>query len=448
MLETYSKTTLFASAAMLTRELAQSPSTAISRPPLFRPESLREQQVAWLGRHTLVLGLPASLSSFASFIMTAAAAALLTFGSYARRVEVHGVVLPTSGLIQVSSPSSGWVEAIKVQDGETVTNGTPLYVVNTDTTTSNGSTQQQILQALDAQRAVLLSQIAHKEEMRLQQNAELQHKIENLQAQIRQMGIQIAMKEGFVREVTKNYADFSRFQAGGISNLATVLAQQQQWMHAKEELEELKSRELRLQADLIEIQFQQSTLDLQIDNEIGGMRSKISDLDQQVANSEPRRSIEIHAPGDGIITAIASHPGQMTTSGMRMLTIVPSQEKMQAELLAPSTSIGFIHRGQRVLLRYTAFPYQKFGQYWGTVTEVSHAALQPDELKSLVPNLPSSDRSMTFYRIIVTPDRQDVIAYGRPEPLKASMQAEAHILLERRPIYQWILEPLYGLHGT
>ncbi len=433
---------------MLTRELTQSRSTTISRPPLFRPESLRDQQMAWLGRHTLALGLPVTLSSFASFIVAAAAVALLTFGTYARRVELYGIVLPTSGLIQVSSPSSGWIEAIKVQDGEAVTNGTPLYMVNTDTTTSNGSTQQQILQALDAQRTMLFSQIARKEKIQLQQNAELQSKSENLQAQIRQTGIQIAMKEGFVREVTKNYADFNRFQASGISNLMATLAQQQNWMRAKEELEELKSRELRLHADLIEIQFQQSTLDLQIGNEIGGMRSKIFDLDQQVANNEPRRSIEIRAPGAGIITAIACHPGQMTTSGMRMLTIVPSQEKLQAELLTPSTSIGFIHPGQRVLLRYTAFPYQKFGQYWGTVTEVSHAALQPNELNLLVPSLPLLDQSKTFYRAIIALDRQDVTVYGRPEPLKASMQVEAHVLLERRPIYQWILEPLYGLHGT
>src|SRR5205085_2938857 len=116
-------------------------------------------------------------------------------------------------------------------------------------------------------------------------------------------------------------------------------------------------------------------------------RSKISDLDQQVATSEARRSIEIRAPGAGVVTALASHPGQTVASGTRMLTIVPSQEKMQVELLAPSTSIGFVRPGQRVLLRYTAFPYQKFGQYWGTVTEISHAALQAEELKTFVPSV-------------------------------------------------------------
>jgi membrane fusion protein len=82
------------------------------------------------------------------------------------------------------------------------------------------------------------------------------------------------------------------------------------------------------------------------------------------------------------------------------------------------------------------------------VTEVSHAALQPEELKTLVPSLPPADQSKTFYRVIVAPDRQDVTGYGRLEPLRASMQVEAHVLLEKRRLYQWILDPLYGLHGA
>ena len=57
-----------------------------------------------------------------------------------------------------------------------------------------------------------------------------------------------------------------------------------------------------------------------------------------------------------------------------MLKIVPEHEPMQAELLAPSSAVGFIHPGGRVLLRYSAFPYQKFGEYWGTVMSVSRRA--------------------------------------------------------------------------
>jgi membrane fusion protein len=415
---------------------------------LFRPESLEARQTVWLGRPAVSLGFPVALTSVASALIVIAAAALVAFGNYAQRIQLHGVVLPAAGLIEVSSPAAGWIESTHVRDGQVVVRGEPLYVVNIDTSTRNGNTQQQILRALATQRSVLVYQIARKIELRNKQNAELQRKIENLQAQVAQMDTEIAMKTEFVRTVTQNYVDFSRFAETGISTLHEKLAQQQTWMRAKDELEELKGSALRLRAQLSDTQYQLTTNDLQVDNDVDSMRSKISELDQQVVNSETRHSVEIRAPGAGRVTAIASYPGQMVATGARMVTIIPSDNKMRAELLAPSTSIGFIRPGERVLLRYSAFPYQKFGEYEGTVTEVSQAALGPEELRSLVPVMPPSSRSNTFYyRVIVTPDRQDVMAYNQSKPLQASMQVDASVLLDERPIYQWILEPLYDLRG-
>lgn len=414
---------------------------------MFRAESLQERQTIWLGRYTLALGLPAAVSSMASIVMVVAAAALITYGSYARRVELHGVVLPSTGLVQVASPVAGWVETLSVHDGDSVASGTPLYVLNTDTTTRKGDTQQQILQALAAQRSMLLFQINRKTEITDQQDAELHLKIKNLAAQIEQMDVQITVKDAFVRKLTEDFADYSTFVAKGIGNLNERQIQQQNWMRSKDELEELKSRALRLQGEQIEMQARLGTLHLQSENEIDAMRAKLSDLDQQIANSEAKHSIEIVSPASGRVTAISSHPGQVVPNGARMLTIVPSEERLQAELLAPSTSIGFLRPAQRVLLRYNSFPYQKFGQYWGTVTEISHAALQTEELKTLIPQMPPADQAKTFYRVIVAPDRPSVMAYGRSEPLQPSMQVDARVLLDRRPIYQWILAPLYGLHG-
>jgi hypothetical protein len=54
-------------------------------------------------------------------------------------------------------------------------------------------------------------------------------------------------------------------------------------------------------------------------------------------------------------------------------------------------------------IAYSAFPYQKFGQYSGTVVDVSHAALPEQELKSLLENT-SQPTTGTFYRVTVEPD--------------------------------------------
>jgi membrane fusion protein len=135
-----------------------------------------------------------------------------------------------------------------------------------------------------------------------------------------------------------------------------------------------------------------------------------------------------------------------------MLKIVPQHTSMQAHLLAPSSAIGFIQQGQRVLLRYSAFPYQKFGEFDGTVVSVSHAALSPDEVQGLLSGSPPINQAGPFYRVIAEPDNQSVSIYGETRPLPASMQVQAYALLDRRPLYQWILGPLYDLaraaHGT
>ena len=128
------------------------------------------------------------------------------------------------------------------------------------------------------------------------------------------------------------------------------------------------------------------------------------------------------------------------------LTVVPSDQSLVAQLLAPSEVIGFLRAGAPVLVRYQAFPYQKFGQQPGRVAAVSRAALNVADVSALGAVADGGDGPV--YRITVQPASQAVPAYGRSEPLQAGMQVEAHVLVDRRPLYQWLLEPLFSLRGT
>ncbi len=111
-----------------------------------------------------------------------------------------------------------------------------------------------------------------------------------------------------------------------------------------------------------------------------------------------------------------------------LLTIVPTSALL-AELVAPSSAVGFIAPGERVLLRYDAFPYQKFGQYRGTVVGVSRAALTDEQIKSL----PIEAQKITYYRVDVRPDDAYVNVYGREQPLRASMQVDTYVCARSTP---------------
>ncbi|MGC2200985.1 MAG: HlyD family efflux transporter periplasmic adaptor subunit [Stellaceae bacterium] len=406
---------------------------------------MRARELAWQGRPVLDLGLPAMFTSLASVTLAVAFAALITLGSYARRVDMEGTILPSAGLMTISSPSSGWIAALAVREGEAVEKGALLYTLNLDIATKEGSTQQQIINAQIATREMLTQQINRKTRMSEETQKQLRQKIENLKVQIDQLGEQVTLQQGFFKTIAKEYNLFLGLVERHQASLNEMDSRQQAWMQSQSKLQELESSKLRLQGELNDAQYQLATIAISTADEIDALKTKVLDTDEKLANSEARRSIEIHAPEAGVVTAIVGHPGQVVGSGSPLLKIVPEDANMHAELLAPSSAVGFIYKGERVLLRYSAFPYQKFGEYWGTVVTVSDAALTPEEVQSLLTGAQPTKQTGPFYRVIVKPDTQLVSVYGEERKLPASMRVQAYALLDRRPLYQWILDPLYDI---
>jgi membrane fusion protein len=135
--------------------------------------------------------------------------------------------------------------------------------------------------------------------------------------------------------------------------------------------------------------------------------------------------------------------GQVVAPGTTLATLLPRAGELEAHLFSPSRSIGFVRADQVVLLRYLAYPHQKFGSHSARVIAVSSSPLLPGELGYA----PSDGSREPVYRIKVALDSQSVAAYGRSEPLQAGMQVEADILLDRRRLIEWIFEPVLSLAG-
>jgi membrane fusion protein len=95
-----------------------------------------------------------------------------------------------------------------------------------------------------------------------------------------------------------------------------------------------------------------------------------------------------------------------------------------------------------VLLRYDAFPYQKFGQHVGQVVSVSSAAAVPADLRgyAAAPELAGEP----MFAITVSLPEQQIGTSGQRMALQAGMRVDADLLHETRRLFEWILEPLYA----
>jgi membrane fusion protein len=174
----------------------------------------------------------------------------------------------------------------------------------------------------------------------------------------------------------------------------------------------------------------------------------IAQVEQDLAEAEARREIVVSAPEAGTVTSMLAERGARAEPGVPLLSIVPAGSALEADLFSPSRSIGFLRPGQRVLLRYEAYPYQKFGHYEGQIASISRSALNPGELPAQVAGLTSLiGTNEPVYRITVRLQSQHVNAYGKPVPLQPGMQLEADVLIESRRLIEWMLDPLYTLTG-
>lgn len=204
-----------------------------------------------------------------------------------------------------------------------------------------------------------------------------------------------------------------------------------------------------LERDLSNQQHQQSGIasqrqQLQDDelNQRQALQAELSTLAQQIAELYGRKAYVITAERDGTITALQASEGQNAPQDVPLATLLPEGNDLLAELLVPTRAIGFIEPGQTINIRYSAFPYQKFGLYQGEVAQVSDHVLLPNEWR----HAPISTQE-PMYRVTATLNEQSVLAFGQSSPLRPGILLEADITLGQRTLVQWLLEPLYSLKG-
>jgi membrane fusion protein len=409
---------------------------------LFRPEALEARRGEWLG--TILVAAPLSRWVWTALAMSSAVSLtlFLVLGHYTRREAVTGQLIPAEGLLNLSAINAGLVTHVWARDGQVVTQGDPLIEISSEQASASlGDTHAIVGQQLEAERVHLQADLQTQIQVTTQQANALRDKVALLRAQLGQIVGQLDIQKRQADSAEQLLERIKPLGAKGYVSALQIQQQQSDVYNAQAQYKGLLRQQLDIRQQLDAAQQQLAQLPLDAATKRNDTERQLAEIGQSVAQNEAQRAVVIRAPRDGVVSAVLFKEGQMVAAGQSTLSLLPAGSVLQAQLLVPSRAVGFIEPGNRVVLRYAAFPYQKFGQQYGRVADISRSALTSSEVQALI----GQQSQEPLYRVQVALESQQVMAYGKPEAIKPGMAVDADILMERRTLLEWVFEPLYGM---
>ncbi|WP_124337427.1 HlyD family secretion protein [Pseudomonas chlororaphis] len=416
---------------------------------MFRREALDARQTNGLGDIVLVRPISFTLLTCLATALAVSVAAFFFFGSYTKRSTISGQLVPVGGQVKVYVPQAGIVFEKFVHEGQRVKRGEPLLTISSERYGSDAEpVQAGISRQLEHRRDSLRGELEKVLRLQLDERDSLSNKVASLQRELAILARQADSQRRLVALSSDATQRYQGLMDKGYISVDQLQQRQAELLGQRQALQGLERERATLQQQLTERRNELAGLGARQANQQADIQRQLSALEQNLAESEAKRTLLVTAPETGIATAVLADIGQTVDSSRPLLSIVPADAPLQAELYAPSKSIGFIKPGDSVLIRYQAYPYQKFGQYQGRVRSISRTSVPFAELASMAGAVPGLGKDgEQLYRLQVSLDKQMVTAYGQPRPLQSGMLLDADVLQDTRRLYEWVLEPLYSLTG-
>ncbi|HBT8511332.1 TPA: HlyD family efflux transporter periplasmic adaptor subunit, partial [Klebsiella pneumoniae] len=239
--------------------------------------------------------------------------------------------------------------------------------------------------SLKTQHAMLVSQQTLEQHDNILQQQAIRQRTAELQPQIssavqrlteaeRRAELATAVMSRYRKLLITHYVSDVEFQQKQIE----VSSAQENVENQRQALLQLRSAQDAAQDDLIHLIAQGKSRQTELDRQLQGLQQQLIELAGQ-------EHFTLTAPVSGTVAAVLIRQGQSVKSSEAVMTLVPDNARLQIELYATSQNAGFIQPGQRVALRFAAFPYQKFGVQYGTIREISRTTLTPSDLLSVSP---------------------------------------------------------------
>jgi len=412
--------------------------------PLFREETEQARANAWLGRVLLTRPLSFTLLTGASLAIILVLAALFVVGEYTRKARVVGVLAPVNGVVKIVASQAGVVRAVNVREGTKIERDAPIIAIADSRT---GAAQEDIgsvvatklderHSALTAQRQSILDAMRIEQSAISRRRTALERELALLEGEMATQGQRTLLARNSLERSM-------RLELTGFVSPAAVDRERDASLEQVSRMDALRRARIGLNRDADAADLEARSAYARAQAQVAAIDLQLAALDQERVERQLQYGATLAAPTSGVIANVLVEPGQAIMAGTTVATMMAADARLEVHLYAPSRSVGFVRTGQEVLLRFLAYPHQKFGLHPARIVAVARNPMPPPDLGFTPPD----GTREPLYRIKAELPEQTISAYGKREPLQPGMQVEADIHLDRRRLIEWIFEPVLSLAG-
>lgn len=432
----------------------------------FHPPLIRLQQAAPnpLGRRVL----------WALLVLLVFLLVWTTVGRLDIVAVAEGKLVPTSYLKIVQPAEAGIVQQILVKEGQAVAAGQVL--VRMDTALSEADrklvlaefqARQLVLRRIDAELssaalrrqpgdpptlfAQALAQYGADHLNLVTQTAQMQAAVERAQHELAAAEQVRARLEEVLPHYRRQEAAYAELGKDGFASPIMISDKARERQEKEGELRAQIAAIRAARAALAETRQRLAQVHSEVQQRLQAERSaaltEIAKLREELAKQEHRAKLmELRAPQAGIVKDLATHtPGTVVQPGTILMSLVPSGEPLIAEVWVSNQDIGFVRYGQKVRLKLTTYPFQKYGMVDGVLAQVSADAQEPQQAGSQS-GAGSGHAAALYtglvYRSLVHLRAQQLVHDGYALALSPGMHVTAEINLGRRTVLEYLLSPV------
>lgn len=406
---------------------------------LFRKEAITHATRRLAGEVVLASSLSSRFLAGLMFAVVIGGATFAATASYARKETVAGWLTPQAGMIRLAARQGGIVSNVHVREGDRVVVGQPIATLNLSSALEGGDSYAALSRSLDAQGSAAQSRAAAaqaalgaEQRQMIARRAAISRELAETRRRIGLQGERLALARA---EVTRA----ETMAAQGFLPRRELEARRSAELLVQQEASTLSSQALGYEREIGEVNARLAAIPIDLQTVRAEAASTRAGLDQQATQTEAQGRYVVVATVAGRVAALPVQAGQTVAPGAAVAVLTAGASALEAELYAPSRAAGFVREGQEVRLLYQAFPHQKFGTGQGVVTSVSRTVLAPAEV-----SIPGLQVQEPVFRVRVKLAKDSVEAYGETLPLQPGMLLSADVVIDRRSLLEWLLDPLYA----